>query len=264
MLVKDIMDKSYPSLYADELATKARAVLRETGLRILPIIDDEHRLIGVVTRSDLMTITSSVSPIRVQGIMSQPKFVATLEMPAEKAVRQMLNLDEWYSPVVKSSQERLYMGVLGLENYVMAALNRGVEVLFKPLSEVMSTDVVTCSPEDEIDNVWRLMMKKSFAGLPVVKKNRIVGIITQKDLLDSGAAFPGFEAKRGRFRSPPKVASVMRVPVITLKPNSLIREAAKLIVEKNIGRIPITDDKGELVGIVDREDVVRALLGAGG
>jgi len=264
LLVKDIMDKSYPSLYADELATKARAILRETGLRILPIIDDERRLLGVVTRSDLMKVTSSVSPIRVQGVMSQPKFVATLEMPVEKAVRQMLKLDEWYSPVIKSSQERLYMGVLGLENYITAALNRGVEALFKPLSEIMSTNVVTCSPEDEIDNVWRLMMKKSFAGLPVVKKNRVVGIITQKDLLDSGAAFPGFEAKRGRFRSPPKVASVMRVPAITLKPNSLVRDAAKLIVERNIGRIPITDNKGELVGIVDREDIVKALLGAGG
>ena len=264
MLVKDIMDRSYPSLYADELATKARAILRETGIRILPVIDDEHRLIGIVTRSDLMTITSSVSPIRVQGIMSQPRFTATLNMPAEKAVRQMLKLDEWYSPVVKSEQERFYMGVLGLENYVSAVINRGVEALFRPISEIMSTNVVTCSPEDEIDNVWRIMMKKSFAGLPVVKKGRVVGIITQKDLLDSGAAFPGFEAKRGRFKSPPKVASVMRVPVITLKPNSLIREAAKLIIEKNIGRIPIVNDKGELVGIVDREDIVKALLGAGG
>ena len=258
------MDKSYPSLYADELATKARAILRETGIRILPIIDDEHRLIGIVTRSDLMTITSSVSPIRVQGVMSQPKFTATLDMPIENAVRQMIRLDEWYSPVVKSRQERLYMGVLGLEHYISAMINRGVESLFKPLSEIMSTNVVTCSPEDEIDNVWRLMMEKSFAGLPVVRKRKVIGIITQKDLLDSGAAFPGFEAKRGRFKSPPKVASVMRVPVHTLKPNSLIREAAKLIVEKNIGRIPIVNDKGELVGIVDREDVVKALLGAGG
>ena len=258
------MDKSYPSLYADELATKARAILRETGIRILPIIDDEHRLIGIITRSDLMTITSSVSPIRVQGIMSQPKFTAILDMPVEKAVRQMLKLDEWYSPVVKSRQERFYMGVLGLEHYISAIINRGVEALFKPLSGIMSTNVVTCSPEDEIDNVWRLMREKSFAGLPVVKKGRIVGIITQKDLLDSGAAFPGFEAKRGRFKTPPKVASIMRVPVHTLKPNSLVREAAKLIVEKNIGRIPIVNDKGELVGIVDREDVVKAILGAGG
>ena len=264
MLVEDIMDRSYPFLYADELATRARAILRETGIRMLPIIDDERRLIGIVTRNDLMTITSSVSPIRVQGIMSLPKFIATLDMPAEKAVRQMLKLDEWCSPVIKSGQERFYMGVLGLENYISAVISRGVEALFRPLSEVMSTNVVTCSPEDEIDNVWRLMMKKSFAGLPVVKKGRVIGIITQKDLLDSGAAFPGFEAKRGRFKSPPKVASVMHVPVITLKPSSLIREAAKLIIEKNIGRIPIVNNRGMLVGIIDREDIVKALLGAGG
>ena len=260
MRVNDIMDRRYPSLYADELATKARAILRDTGLRILPIIDDNRRLVGIVTRSNLMTITSSVSPIRVQGVMSEPKFVATLEMYADKAVRGMLRLDEWYSPVVRSEQNRTYAGVLGLENYIAAVIDKGVEALFKPVSGIMSTEVITCSPDDEIDNVWRLMMKKSFAGLPVVKKNRVIGIITQKDLLDSGAAFPGFEAKKGRFKTPPKVSSVMRVPVITLKPNNLVREAAKLIIEKNIGRIPIVNNKGELVGIVDREDIVRALL----
>jgi len=258
--VKDIMDRSYPSLYVDELATKARAILRDMGLRILPIIDEDKRLVGIVTRSDLMAITSSVSPIRVQGVMSRPKFVATLEMYADKAVREMLRLDEWYSPVIRSEQDKAYMGVLGLENYIAAAINRGVEALFKPISSIMSTEVITCSPDDEIDNVWRLMMKKAFAGLPVVRKNRVIGMITQKDLLDSGAAFPVFEAKKGRFKAPPKVSSVMRVPVITLKPNNLVRDAAKLIIEKNIGRIPIVNDKDVLVGIVDREDVVRALL----
>jgi len=258
--VNDIMDRSYPPLYADELATKARAILRNTGLRILPIIDGDKRLVGVVTRSDLMTITSSVSPIRVRGVMSKLRFVATLEMYVDKAVREMLRLDEWYSPVVRSEQDRTYTGVLGLENYIAAVINREVKALFKPISSIMSTGVITCSPDDEIDNVWRLMMKKSFAGIPVIRKNRIIGIITQKDLLDSGAAFPGFEAKKGRFKAPPKVSSVMRVPVITLKPNSLVRDAAKLIIEKNIGRIPVVNDKGELVGIVDREDVVRALL----
>jgi len=45
----------------------------------------------------------------------------------------------------------------------------------------MSSDVVACSPEDEVDNVWRLMQKKSFSGLPVVKKDKLVGIITAMD-----------------------------------------------------------------------------------
>ena len=260
MRVQDLMERNYPSLYADELATKARAVLRSRGLRVLPVVDEDKRLIGTVSRRDVMAITSSISPIRVKGIMSTPKFVASMDMDAFQAAREMIHLDEWYLPVVKSSQDYTYMGVLGLEGFISMFLKRNVAKLSSSLSEIMSTELVTCSPEDEVDNIWRLMQEQSFAGLPVVKSGRLLGVITQKDLLDSGVVLPVFEAKRGRFKAPSKISSVMRTSVISLKPTATVREAAELMMEKNVGRVPVVDEKGKLVGIVDREDVVKALL----
>jgi len=254
------MDKSYPFVYTDELATKARATLRDYGLRVLPVLNENRKLAGVVTRNDVMAITSSVSPIQVRGVMSQPKFVATPTMEINQTARRMIKLDEWYIPVVSSTQNLTYKGMLGLENFLETALQKGMSGLSKSLSDVMSSQVVTCSPEDEVDNVWRLMREKSFAGLPVVKKGRLIGIITEKDLLDSGAIFPAFEATKGRFKSPPKIMSVMKTNVVSLKPTSTVEEAAKIMLEKNFGRIPVVDEKGKLVGIVDREDIVRSLL----
>jgi len=258
--VQDLMDRNYPSLYADELATKARAVLRSRGLRVLSVVGEDKRLMGMVSRSDVMAITSSISPIRVKGIMSTPKFVASMDMDAFQAVREMIRLDEWYIPVVKSSQDYTYVGVLGLEDFISIFLKKNVAKLSSSLSEIMSTELITCSPEDEVDNIWRLMQEQSFAGLPVVKSGRLVGVITQKDLLDSGVILPAFEAKKGRFKAPSKISSVMRTSVISLKPTATIREAAELMMEKNVGRVPVVDEKGKLVGIVDREDVVKALL----
>jgi CBS domain-containing protein len=139
-------------------------------------------------------------------------------------------------------------------------LKRDITKLSKVLSEIMSTELVTCSPEDEVDNVWRLMQNRSFAGLPVVNGGRVVGMVTQKDLLESGVIFPTFEAKKGRFKTPPKISSVMKTLVISLPPTATIKEAAKLMIEKNIGRVPVVDGKGKIIGIVDREDVVKALL----
>lgn len=254
------MDRRYPVLYEDELATKARATLRSRGLRVLPIVDDHKRVVGMISRGDVMTITSSISPIRVKGVMSTPRFVAHVDMDAFHAGREMIRLDEWYVPVVKSSQDSTYMGVLGLEGFIGAFLRRDVAKLSRVLSEIMSTGLVTCSPDDEVDNVWHLMRERSFAGLPVVKGGRVVGMVTQKNLLDSGVIFPAFEARRGRFKAPPKISSVMKTPVTSLPPTATIREAAELMLEKNIGRVPIVDDKGKILGIVDREDVVRALL----
>jgi len=258
--VQDLMDPSHPFLYADELATKARAVLRSQGSRTLPVLDERKRLVGMVSRGDVMAITSSISPIRVEGIMSTPRFVATLDMDVFHAAREMIRLDEWYIPVVKSSQDYTYMGVLGLENFIGMFLERDIPKLTRPLTEIMSTEVVTCSPEDEVDNIWRLMQERSFAGLPVVRRGKVIGMITQKNLLDSGVILPAFEAKKGRFKAPPKISLVMKVPVVSLRPTAELREAAELMLEKNIGRVPIVDEKGRLMGIVDREDIVRALL----
>lgn len=258
--VQEIMDSGYPFIYADELATKARAILREHGLRVLPVLDENKRLIGIIYRSDLMKITSSVSPLQVKGILSTPTFLATLNDDVVAVVRRMIRLDEWYIPVVKSTIDKTYMGVLGLEHFIRAYLKRNVTGLSKPLSSVMSKRIVTCSPDDEVDNVWRMMQEKSFAGLPVVKKERFVGIVTQKDFLESGAVFPVFEAGKGRFKRPPKISTVMKTSVVSLKPEDTVRKAAELMLEKNIGRIPITNNKHKLIGIVDREDVARALL----
>ena len=260
MRVRDIMDRRHPSIYADELATKVRAILRSRGLRVLPVVDERKHLIGIVSRSDLMTITSSISPIRVKGIMSSPSVVSTVDMEALHVAREMFRLDQWYSPVVKSSQDYAYLGVLGLEDLMRVFLKDESAKLSKPLSEIMSTELVTCSPDDEVDNVWRLMQNHSLAGLPIVKSGRLVGILTQKDLLDSGAAFPAFESKKGRFKTSSKIASLIKTSVITLKPSSTVREATEFMLEKNIGRIPIVDEKERLVGMVDREDIVKATL----
>jgi len=254
------MDPSHPSLYSDELATKARAVLRSREVRTLPVLDERKQLVGMISRGDVMVITSSISPIRAEGIMSTPRFVAIRDMDALHAVREMIRLDEWYIPVVKSSQDYTYMGVLGLENIISTFLERDIPKLTCPLSKIMSTEVVTCSPEDEVDNIWRLMQERSFAGLPVVRRGKLIGIVTQKNLLDSGGILPVFEAKRGRFKAPPKISSVMKVPVVSLKPAAELKEAAELMLKKNFGRLPIVDRKGRLVGIVDREDIVRELL----
>lgn len=260
MRVQDITDRKYPSIYTDELATKARAVLRERGLRTLPVVDENKRLQGIITRRDVMTITSSISAIRVEGIMSPPQLTATPSMDARSVVQKMLRLDMWYVPVVKSSQNKTYTGMLGLENFIAVHLKKETSRLSTPLSKVMSTELFLCSVDEEVDNVWRAMQEKSLSGCPVVAKGKIVGMLTQANLLERSMVFPVFEAKKGRFKAPSKISSIMKVPAISLKTTNTVEDAARLMLKKDIGRVPIVDHKGKPVGIVDREDIVRALI----
>ncbi len=253
MRVKEILDRKHPFIYEDELATKARAVIRNFALRILPAVDENKKFLGVVSRGNIMAIASSVSLIRVGAIMATSKHIAAMEDDAASTVKEMIRLDEWYIPVVNSAQDKTYRGVLGLENFIEAPLKANLNRLSKPVSEVMSKNVVACSPDDEIDNVWRLMQSQYFAGLPVVKKNKLVGIVTQKDFLESGAMSPTFESRKGRFRASSKISTIM-------KTTADVSEAAKLIISKDIGRIPVKDYKGKLIDIVNREDVAKLLF----
>jgi CBS domain-containing protein len=172
----------------------------------------------------------------------------------------MLRVDVWYAPVVASSQDMTYKGVAGLESLIEPAIRASPEKFVKDVAEIMTKDVVACSPEDEVGRIWRLMQTTRFAGLPVVKDGKLVGIITQKDLLESGAMLPTFESGKGRFRTSPKVSSVMRTQVIAVEPSTKVISVAKVMVSKNIGRVPVKDKNGKLVGIVDREDIARLVI----
>jgi len=255
------MNRNHPYIYPDELATKARAVLRDFKLRILPVVGENKQLLGIVSRNEVMTVSSSVSTMRVNGIMSPVRFAPTLDTDAVQAARQMIRLDEWYVPVVESQQDNSYRGVLGLEHLMKVFQEKKVARLNTKLSDVMSVkQLLTCSPDDEADNVWYKMKEHSFAACPVVLKGKTVGIVTQQNLLESGAMFPTFEAKKGRFKSPSTILTIMKTPAVSLKPDNTVGDAVRLMLEKDIGHMPIVDDKSRLVGIVDREDVLKALI----
>ena len=260
MRVKEIANEKHPFIYEDELATKARAVIRDFSLRILPVIDNNRKLLGVVSRSSVMAISSSISPIRVKGIMTDPKYIAAIEDEAFLTVKEMLRRNDSYVPIVNSQQEKLYKGVLGLDNFIEAIVKTSPEKLAKPVEEVMSKDVATCTCDDDVDNLWRLMQNESITGCPVLKKDKMVGIVTEKDLLESGETKPAFESKKGRFRAHLNIASVMKTQVVAVEPDIKVIRAAKIMTSKDIGRVPVVDKEGRLVGVVSREDVARLIV----
>ena len=257
MRVKEIMDQTHPSIYEDDLATKARALIRDLDLRILPVTNTNKFLMGKVSRRDVMTISSSVSPIKVKGIMTPAKHVATVEDEATSTFRSMIKVDAWYAPVVESTEDKTYRGVVGLDSFIGALIKTSPDRFTRDVSEIMTKNVVTCSPEDGVDDIWRLMTETRFAGLPVVKNGKLVGIVTMKDLLESGANLPTFESKKGRFRDSPKISSIMKTNLVAVEPSTKVIRVAKVMVSKDIGRVPVRDKNGKLLGIVDREDVAK-------
>uniref|UniRef100_A0A7J3ZKT7 CBS domain-containing protein n=1 Tax=Fervidicoccus fontis TaxID=683846 RepID=A0A7J3ZKT7_9CREN len=254
---------AFPAVSKNDKLTKARETMRETGWRVLPVVDsmESMKLLGMLYRVDVLRITSSRSEALVSNLMSEPPVVLTPEESLDSALDRMLAVDEWYAPIVSESGS--IVGVLGLENIIDYFLKKHPNKLQLPVKDHYTTGVVSVTPDDDIRSLWHLMLKRRYAGLPVVRASSrgdriLVGVITQYDLLKRGFARPELESE-----SPPRrvrVREVMVTPAIGINYNATLLEVATVIVSRNIGRVYVTDSKNRLLGVIDREDTVKTVL----
>ncbi len=119
--------------------------------------------------------------------------------------------------------------------------------------ELMNKDVVTCHPSEQLNTILNKFELFNIAGMPVVDKGKLVGIICQSDILRG--------LKTGAMGEL-SVVEVMTVDVVTVPPTESATLVAKIMVEKHINRIPIIDNE-KIVGIVTRGDIIKAVAECG-
>ena len=258
-LVGEISTRKIVLVHPEEPATSVRRLMRELRSRVAVVVDRRNRLLGVITRGDILTISSRKSNARAKDLMSEPSVILSYNDKVVDAIKAMLRVDEWYAPVLRDG---VVDSLFGLEHAIQRMLDEGEDDLEKiPVTEIMTRDVETVSPEDHVTSVWEKMRELRYAGLPVVdKRGRLVGIITQHDLLARGVVIAR-ETAGGPSRGA-KIRDLMTAAVeyVTLKDTAV--EPARLMAYRGYGRIPVVNDRKarKLVGIVDREDIVRLLL----
>ncbi len=83
-----------------------------------------------------------------------------------------------------------------------------------------------------------IMDETGFSGLPVLKKNKLIGMITRKDIIKSGHVRTGLDAVDRSI----KVEKVMVTPPVVVTPETSVNEAAELMVKNDIGRLPVVEN----------------------
>jgi CBS domain-containing protein len=139
-------------------------------------------------------------------------------------------------------------------------------------ADVMVTDVITVGPDASVHDVAEILLRHRISAVPVVADGRIVGIVSEGDLMRRAEVKT--ERRRARwldYLTPKevlaaefvksharKVADVMTRAVVTADPDTPLREIASLFEKNGIKRVPIVrDDK--LVGILSRANLLQAL-----
>ena len=143
------------------------------------------------------------------------------------------------------------------------------------VADVMTPDPIVVQPDTPLKDAIQILAEKHISGLPVVDAiGKLVGVISETDLMwqETGVTPPAYimfldsviylENPNQYDRDLHKalgqtVGEVMTKDAITVKPTKPLREAAQLMHERNINRLPVLDESGKVIGIVTRGDIIR-------
>ena len=117
------------------------------------------------------------------------------------------------------------------------------------IQDIMTKKPSTVTPDTGVVQAARLMKDEDIGVIPVVDGDRVVGIVTDRDIAIRAVA-------EGRRIDETRVKDVMSTDVKTVKLSGSVEDAMKLMGREQIRRVPVVDDKGHLVGIVSQADVV--------
>ncbi len=148
------------------------------------------------------------------------------------------------------------------------------------IKDIMTTNVISLSPEMSIGRAAAVLFDNNLSGAPVLDKNgSLIGIVTEYDFIspDLKIHIPTYiklistlelvkkdlkvkplQAELEKIKNT-KVKDIMTKDVITISPNSDVNSLISLIVKNRINPVPVVNEKGSLLGIVSRADIVKIL-----
>ena len=141
------------------------------------------------------------------------------------------------------------------------------------VSQIMAKDVKSLLPDMSAKEALEIIFSMQMSGLPVIdQQGKLLGMFTEKDILKN--ILPTYIESVGRFTYADdpkgikskvsalvniKVKDIMRKEVITVDEDTSLSEVARIMLTQKIRRVPVLNKEGKVVGIVARQDVVKAL-----
>lgn len=150
------------------------------------------------------------------------------------------------------------------------------------VKDAMNIDVITCKPDDPVSTLVDLFKNNHISGMPVVENEKVVGIVSETDLLKlfktpefsvdmllpspfeiiempirSVIRFEEFKKALEDIRMKP-VRDIMKKKIYSISPDSTLEDASNMMVKHRVNRLPVIEN-GKLVGILVRSDIIRCL-----
>ena len=128
----------------------------------------------------------------------------------------------------------------------------------KTVRDIMSTELTTLGRNDSLQLARDILTLGRIRHFPVIDEGKVVGVLSQRDLYQASlrSVMKYGEKARRVFMEGIAIKEVMTAPVITIAPHASVQEAARVMMEKKIGCLPVLEGP-KLVGIVTETDMLK-------
>ena len=211
---------------------------------------------GIVTETDLTrkVLAKGMDPslTRVDQVMTGPLLTITPDRPMLDASHLMETNHVRY---LCASDKDDIVGIISMRDLVRHFVDseggpvHDLDDVYRPLSVLMRTTMETIASERTVQEAAQLMSEKRIGSLLILERGDMVGIVTETDLVRKVIA------ARLPARSTP-IGAVMSYPLIQIDINHTVRDASRLMAEKRIRHLAVTEEN-KIVGLLSVRDLVK-------
>ncbi len=244
------------------------------GFRRLPIADaGTNRLKGIVTSQDIVDFLGGgkrhlIVKNRFKGNLLSAVNASISEIMEENVVslNEKDSLKDALSIMIKENiggipitdREGRVSAIISERDFVF--LVSGI-VTGKTVNDYMSRNIVTAASDMSVGTATKSMINNGFRRLPIIKDNVLIGIITASDImrfLGTGDIFNKLVTGNAKEVFEVPIRTLIRRDVVFVRSDVDLGEAAGIMLDKNVGSLPVLEE-GELKGIITERDFVRAM-----
>lgn len=189
--VREIMSSHYLSIRSTGMIADAVEIILGRKVGGIPVIDEDETLLGIVTERDVLRLLEmQPSPLTVEEVMSTQLRVTAPDATVGAATREMgrcrfrrlpVVSDDVLFGIITSTDIVRYLGTGEVFNGLV--LGEMGELMALPVRTLMKGELITTSPETPIDTAARLMHERRIGALPVIEDSRLIGLVTEFDLV---------------------------------------------------------------------------------
>ena len=254
MRISEIMTKNPVTIDKDRSLKDAVGLLIKHKISRLPVLDNK-KLVAILTHRDITEALGSVKErvssahIHVSNAMSNNLITLPPSMEIQTAAETMVSAGISGIPIVDGGK---LVGIITKTDLI------GTVKSNIPVSDIMAKPIYA-SPDQKAIHIRRMLIDYNISILPVLETGKLMGTISEKDIAIAMNAFRTKVPKKRQYARIDKllVQDIMRANLTCLGPQTTLKEAAELLLKKNIGGLPVLDQE-KLVGIVTKTDIIRA------